>query len=68
MFRLKWIDLDPDLHHAGKYKCIQGSHAQPHAYTLPDLAYKKVCVCEKRIFFVHGADTDTQIPNRSSAG
>lgn len=50
-FRLKWIDLDPDLHHAGKYKCIQGSLAQPHAYTLPDLAYKKVCVCEKRFFF-----------------
>ena len=44
------------------------AHTRRHTYThtLPDLAYKKMCVCEQRIFFVGGADTHT--PSRSSAG
>ena len=58
-FRLKWIDLDPDLHHAGKYKCIQGSHTQPHTHTLFLIWPIKRCVFVKRDFFLYMVQTQT---------
>lgn len=47
------------------HKTHAHTHRQTYTHTLPDLAYKKMCVCEQRKF-VGGADTHT--PSRSSAG
>lgn len=40
------------------HKTHAHTHRQTYTHTLPDLAYKKMCVCEQRKF-VGGADTHT---------
>lgn len=48
----EWIDLDPVLH-AGNYKCTPHAHIHTynhaHIHTLPDLAYKKMCLWTEKI-------------------